>query len=338
MRRSRSLRKKIREIAPDEIFLDSSNLPGLDISQFEGRVSRPVSRRTLAGVGVVFILIILAYSVRAYTLEVVGGASYATISRNNTLDRSLIFATRGIIYDRTGRELAWNVPQNPVATSSLVLATSTPSLYALRKYTNSTGLALLLGFVRYPKADASGQWWQEKYTGLSGVEYSFDTILAGVNGKSLTETSAHGKVERTNIIAPPVDGTDVHLSIDADLQTHLYQALVAHAHDQGFIGGSGIIMDVRTGEVLALTSFPEYDNQAFTDGNGTVIQAQSNDIYKPQLNRAISGLYTPGSIVKTIFAAAALNEQLISPTKTILSVGHITVDRKSTRLNSSHRH
>ena len=96
------------EIAPDEIFLDSSNLPGHNVVQFEGRVVRALSNRAILAVGFVFCLVALAFAVRAFSLEVIDGRDYADISRNNTLDRTLVFATRGLILDRNGKELAWN--------------------------------------------------------------------------------------------------------------------------------------------------------------------------------------------------------------------------------------
>ena len=278
----------------------------------------------------VFLAVVIGFGARAFTLEIARGASYADISRNNTLTQTLIFATRGIIYDRTGKELAWNVPQVTASTSGMMITTSTSSsttlaTFALRRYIAEPGFADLLGFVRYPKADTSGAWWQPAYTGVDGIELEYDSELSGENGAILAETNAHGKVEETNMIAPPVDGTDVTLSIDADLQGALYKALVAHAQSQGFRAGAGVIMDVRTGEVLALTTFPEYDNQGFTDGDASAINAANDDPLTPMLDRAISGLYAPGSIMKTIFAAAALNEDLISPEKQIDSIGQITV-------------
>jgi len=325
----------VREIAPDEVFLDSSNLPGHEASQFEGRVERPLSHRSIIMVGVAFILLSLAFGFRAFNLQVAHGASYADISENNTLRRSLIFATRGVIYDRTGRELAWNIPPQSNATTTAVQWTpshqcdgahcTASSSYALRSYILMPGLSHLVGYVRYPKSDASGHWWQEVYTGVSGSEATFDSSLSGVNGNSMVETDAHGKVERSNIVTPPRNGQNLHLSIDADLQSKLYTVLSKHAHDQGFKGGGAVIMDVRTGEVLALTSFPEYDHAAFVAGDKDTISRQSVSSSKPLLNRALSGLYAPGSIVKPIFAAAALNERIISPDKQILSTGKITI-------------
>src|SRR3989344_5434152 len=115
------------EIAPDEIFLDSSNLPGHNVVQFEGRVVAALSNRAILMVGAVFCLVALVFAARAFSLGVIDGSSYADISRNNTLDRTVVFATRRLILDRNGRELAWNeVPSGASASSSP---------FALRKYT-----------------------------------------------------------------------------------------------------------------------------------------------------------------------------------------------------------
>lgn len=321
-------RNRIHEIAPEDIFLDSTNLPEHNAGQFEGRVERPVAARSIVTVGIVFSLVALGFGYRAFELQIAHGETYAAVSRENTLDRSVIFATRGLIYDRTGRELAWNEAIPLVeATSS---ATSTPeaperSMYALRKYAGVPGLSHLLGFVQYPKADARGAWWREEYTGVSGVELSFDHALSGVNGSRMVETDALGTVERENIVTPPENGADLHLSIDSEVQSKLYSQLSAHAAKNGFKGGAAVIMDVRTGEVLALTSFPEYDNAAFAAGDSAAVRAASTDPRSPLLNRAVAGLYTPGSIVKPIFAAAALNEGIISPEKEIHSIGALVL-------------
>src|SRR3989338_8491996 len=308
---------RVHEIAPDEIFLDSSNLPGRDEPQFEGRVVASVSPRALLGVGGVFLFVVLVCVFRSFALQVAQGASYAGISRDNRLEQSVEFATRGLILDRTGKKLAWN------EAAPAENASTTP--FALRRYSTLPGLSHILGFVRYPKADARGTWWREEYTGVSGAELAFNDTLAGKNGSTMVETDARGRVQEANIIAPPLDGTDLKLSIDSDVESKLYTLLSAHARKQGFQGGASVVMDVRTGEILALASFPEYDNAAFTNGNGPKIRAASNDALYPLLDRAIAGLYAPGSIVKPIFAAAELNEKLISPDKQILSTGAISI-------------
>lgn len=161
--------------------------------------------------------------------------------------------------------------------------------------------------------------------GVSGVELALDALLEGHNGSRMIEADAHGVVERENIIAPAVHGTDIALAIDADVQSKLYAQMSAHAEKMGFKGGAAVIMDVQTGELLALTSFPEYNNQAFTDGDVATVREVSSSARSPLLNRAVGGLYTPGSIIKPILAIAALNEGIISAEKEILSTGKLVL-------------
>lgn len=317
-------KKRIHEIAPEDIFLDSSNLPELSASQFEGRVEKPVAVKAIFAVGLCFSLVVAGFGYRAFSLQVMDGEEYAQVSRDNTLDRSLIFTTRGVIYDRNGEELAWNEAQ--VSTSTATSSASAHSeMYALRVYSPLDGLSHVVGFLQYPKADAKGAWWREEYAGISGVEHAYDTLLRGENGSAMVETNALGDTERENIVVPPKKGTDITLSIDAEVQNKLYTTLWSHAQKQGFKGGAAVIMDVHTGELLALTSFPEYDHNAFVSGDSAAVKKASTDSRTPMINRAVSGLYTPGSIVKPMFAVAALQEGIISPEKEIHSTGALVL-------------
>ncbi|MDB5188001.1 MAG: penicillin-binding protein 2, penicillin-binding protein 2 [Candidatus Kaiserbacteria bacterium] len=327
----------VHELQPEDILLDSSNLPFRDTTHFEGRVAGPVSRRALGGVGIVFLLILIAFGSRAYYLQVMEGNAYSVLSINNTLHKSVVFALRGTITDRTGRELAWNTWELSSSTESTSTpsAIATTSMFALRQYTSLPGLAHVLGYLRYPQKDNSGKWWQPNYIGIAGVENSLDSLLQGTNGSSISETDAHGHSIRNNIIQPPIDGQNITLSIDASIQSKLNQVLEAHASQNGFQGGAAVIMDVRTGQIIALTSFPEYDNQAYVDGNNAVIAETSKNVHFPLLDRAIAGLYAPGSIVKPIFAAAALKENIISPDKQIDSIGAITLPNPYSPANPS---
>lgn len=308
------------EIAPDEIFLDATNLPGHDPDRMEGRVERPVSMRAIVAVGIFFMCVAFGFGARAYVLQIAQGASYAEVSRNNTLDSQIAFATRGVIYDRIGTELAWN--ETPVQASD---ATSTVETFARRHYTAAQGLSHLLGWVRYPRQDSAGEWWRAEYTPMGGIELSFDAQLRGENGSRMTERDARGKVQREDIVALPENGEDLHLSVDAAVTSELYRVLWRHAQAMHFTGGAGVIIDVQTGELLAITSFPEYDNSAFTGGDAAAVAKAYDDARTPMLDRAVSGLYTPGSIVKPLFAAAAFTEGIISPDKVIVSTGAISV-------------
>ncbi len=99
--------------------------------------------------------------------------------------------------------------------------------------------------------------------------------------------------------------------------------------DRNFISATGIIMNVNNGEILAITNYPEYDNNLMTNASGTEDNKKINALLKdkrtPFLNRAVSGLFTPGSVVKPFMAYAALNEKIITPEKQLQSVGQIVI-------------
>lgn len=303
--------RKGGEILPDEIFLDSSNLPEFDDEQFEGRVERPVSNISIFAVVGIFIIVGSIFTVRSFDLQILRGTVFAEVSKNNRLEHSVVFSERGVLYDRNGVELVWNE--------------SGENEYSDRVYTEMKGLSHLLGFVRYPKVDTSGKWWRTDIVGVAGVEQAFNEILAGQNGRQIVEINALGEVTREQLIYPSENGSNITLSIDSDIQNRLYTTLKNHAEIHGFIGGASVIMDVETGEIISLVSFPEYDSQVLADGNSSVISSYANDEGKPFLNRAVQGAYTPGSIVKPMFAAAALAENIIDANEKILSTGSISL-------------
>src|SRR5882757_9631353 len=97
-----------QEINPEDIFLDSANLPGLNQDRFEGRMEKPIKDRTFNFLKVVIALVLVILSVKLWDLQVTGGKVYAEVSEENRLTRSIIFADRGVIYDRQGLPLAEN--------------------------------------------------------------------------------------------------------------------------------------------------------------------------------------------------------------------------------------
>jgi len=299
------------EILPDEIFLDSSNLPEFDDEQFEGRVEHPVSSISIFVVVGIFLLVSAGFTARSFDLQILKGATFAEASKNNRLEHSVVFSERGVIYDRNGTELAWNKVGDQE--------------YAKRHYSDTEGLSHILGFVRYPKTDAVGQWWRTDIVGVAGVEQAFNKTLAGKNGQQIVEINALGEITREQLIYPAEDGRNITLSIDADVQHMLHTTLKNHARTYGFVGGASVIMDVETGEIISLVSFPEYESQALADGDVEAISGYANNENNPFLNRVVQGAYTPGSIVKPLFAAAALAERVITPDEKILSTGSISL-------------
>lgn len=307
-------RKAVPEIYPDEIFLDSRNLPDFDKDQFEGRLEKPITRATISSVGICFALIALVFLGKTWMLQVKEGELYALKSENNRLRHTVLFSDRGVIYDRNGVVLASNEIKEE------------GEEFAARHYANKGGFSHLLGYIKYPSKDNAGFYYKEDYEGVSGVERLYDDVLAGRNGLRIIETDALGKIQSESLLEPPAPGGNVTLSIDARVEEMLYRYIKDLASEVGFDGGGGMIMDVETGEMIAITSYPEYDSKVLTEGKDReTIQGYIESGKKPFLNRVVDGLYTPGSIVKPFIALAALSEGIIDPDKIIVSTGSISI-------------
>lgn len=302
-----------KDIDPDEIFLDSSNLPNFDNSQFEGRMVKPISGTGIAFLAIFFVLTFAVFAVKIWNIQITKGAEYSNRSENNRLHHTTVFSPRGVIYDRNGKELVWNTYGDDKE-------------FALRKYITLSGFSHILGFVKYPAKDSSGFYYNEDYAGKEGVEKFYNDALTGENGLKIVETNALGKVQSGVVVRSPKNGTNVTLSIDAGVQNKLYESISELAQRVGFSGGAGVIMSVENGEILALSNYPEYSSQVLSDGSdGDLIKEYLNNDNKPFLNRVVDGLYTPGSIVKPFVALGALTEKVVKPYDLIFSSGSITV-------------
>jgi penicillin-binding protein 2 len=307
-------RRNYASIDPDEILIDSQNLPEFNTDQFEGRIEKPISSRIFGLVAFFIFIVSSIFLWRLWNLQITDGEFYAQKSQNNSLHDTVIFADRGLILDRDGKPLAWN-ELNP-----------DDSNYSLRRYATSSGLSTTLGYIKYPTKDKNGFYYQEKFDPKDGLEKIYDTVLSGRNGEKIVETDVSGKITAESVIDPPQNGKDLSLTVDIDLQKRLYQSLLDISKRAGYKGGGGVIMDVRTGEIIALANFPEYDSQIMTDGDDSAkINSWISSRDNPFLNRVIAGLYTPGSIVKPFVAMGVLDQKVIGQYATILSTGSISV-------------
>jgi len=301
------------EIDPDEILIDSSNLPEFDRDRMEGRIERPLGRGSFAATGAILAFLFVCIVVRAGDLQIAKGAQFAKQARDNQLRQTPIFADRGVIVDRTGQPLAWNEREDA------------QDEFAKRMYMSLSGIAHAVGYVKPPAKDSSGYYYRDYFAGMDGAEKAYNQTLEGHNGLRLTETDAKGNTVSQAQTDPPVAGEKLTLSIDADVTHGLYQALARVADSGRYIGGAGAVMDVHTGELLALTSYPEYSPQAMADGSSHEIAGYNSDSRRPFLDRATDGLYAPGSIVKPVVATAALTEGVVDEFKKILSTGQISI-------------
>lgn len=319
-----------RDIDPDEIFLDSKNLPGFDKDQFEGRIERPISQNSLLGVLLAFSIIIVIFLLKITSLQIVHGDEFLKKSENNRLDHMPLFAMRGVISDRNKIPLAWNSFDDEASRIALIMqetSTTTEKMpFPHRSYISSPGFGHMLGYVSYPKRDSKGHYYQELFVGKDGLEEQYNEILSGINGLQIVETDALGKTQEGSIVESPQNGTALTLSVDARIQEKLHTTIRDTANDFKYMAGAGAILDVETGEILAMTSYPEYESAVLSEGkNRKLIQSYNLDKRGVFLDRAVSGVYTPGSIIKPFMAVAALTEGVITPGKKILSTGSISI-------------
>lgn len=306
-------RKRYRdhELAPDEIFLDATNLPDFNKNSLEGRLEKPLSRASYLGVSIFICIVFIILIGQAANLEIIQGKALALRSEKNRLRPEVLFAQRGAILDRNGVELASNIESEEGTIT--------------RRY-ESTGFSHLLGYVSYPKKDSSGNYYDTDIKGLAGVEAQFNKELSGTNGRLLVEEDARGNIQSQGSVLPVKNGSPLTLSIDARAQKAFYTSIQQLADKIPFKGGSGILMDVETGEVHALVSYPEYSSNVLSEGSPSeVIAGYSTDTRQPYLDRAVSGLYTPGSIIKPLEAAGAMTDNIVTPEVTVFSSGQISI-------------
>lgn len=306
------MHKEKYQIDPHEVIADSDSYTAA--TSGSSILERPVKNSSLRVVLFLTCLVFAAFSFKLFDLQIVSGQEYKERSENNRLRHSLILADRGIIYDRNGVELAWN--EKPINGNE----------HSERQYIDRRGFGHILGYAKPPAKDNKGFFYRTYYEGVSGAEAVFDSLLKGDNGTKILETNVLNEVMSENLIKDPVHGKEIHLSIDADINAKLYDVIKNATEVYGFRGGAAVIMDIHTGELIGMTSFPETDsNVLFKGQDREAINKYQNDTRQPYLNRALSGAFTPGSIVKPFVALAALNENLISPNKKLYSSGSLVV-------------
>lgn len=166
--------------------------------------------------------------------------------------------------------------------------------------------------------------------GRSGIEAAFEKQLKGKAGVSLVEVNNKSKVVKETQLRAPVQGQDIFLALDANLQEqaerHLKSGLELARTRTPRTGapfyapaGSVVVQDPNNGQVLAMASYPDYLPSEFTGGISSADYRRLNDNPdKPLINRAVSGLYAPASTFKLITASAALRHGVTSPNRTIV--------------------
>jgi len=282
---------------------------------------------------------------RLFFIQLVKGSDYRLLSDTNRTRTTFIHAPRGIIFDRNNIPLVYNKPgfrevkggktvliDPKTAIDLLAKGDKNLEIDSLREYPFTNVFAHVLGYTGQISEDqlsdpVYGDYKVGDLIGKEGLEQEYEKILRGTDGKKLIEVDASGQKVRELGQTDPIPGQNIITTLDASLQTASVHAL------QGVKKGA-VIVSKPNGEILALVSQPSFDTNLFTMGEQYVAsQSQypsiasvlSDSENQPLLNRAIGGMYPPGSTFKPVVAAAGLETGAIDESFTIDDTGVVKI-------------
>lgn len=204
---------------------------------------------------------------------------------------------------------------------------------SVREYPYGEILGHVLGYLGPIDASSRENYLRQgyalnEYVGKTGLEFTFENSLRGTPGRRYVEVDARGAILTTAALDESVAGKTARLTIDYELQRASYEALEGGLARVSREKGAVIVLEPKTGEILALVSYPSFDNNLFTAAADSRAAAQllTNPAH-PLFPRAISGAYPSGSAIKPAIAAAALQERVIEPRSAYLSAGGLRVSQ-----------
>jgi penicillin-binding protein 2 len=290
----------------------------------DSEVLEPSIWRTFAILSLVTVVFFVLF-VRLFHLQIVKGEENRSLADGNRIQIKLIHAPRGLILDRNGKILASNSPgfrlfegdkaRYVSRDDALKMEASNDPRFKnlevdnIRAYPLGEKAAHLLGYASEITADElkdsrySG-YKQGDRVGRGGVEEAFESSLKGIDGGEVIEVDAQGKPSRTLRRTETIPGNNVYLNIDSDLQTVVFNQLSEGVKKANSCCGALVVEDPSSGAILALASVPSFDPTKVSD---YLVAANS-----PILNRAIAGVYPPGSTFKIASALSGLSSGKIT--------------------------
>ena len=209
------------------------------------------------------------------------------------------------------------------------------SVQPVRQYKEGTLASHILGYAAKIGADEYKEkkdtYTQNDIIGKTGIEALFEEYLKGKDGTKQIDMAVDGTITAEAVTKEAVAGSDIVLTIDSKLQKISEQALkenIEKIRNGGFgkvydaKGGSCVVMNVKTGEVLAMVSYPDYNPQSFANGiSNEEWQSYLQNGSYPLLNKTIQSAYEPGSIFKMVTAVAGLESGNITLSERINDTG-----------------
>ena len=198
-----------------------------------------------------------------------------------------------------------------------------------RVYPEGEAFSAVLGYTGLLNADelaANPDLAGENVIGKAGLELSYDQELRGTPGVNVFYRNAKGEILGVSKKGDPQIGPPLKTTIDSEFQKYFYGRMEARFRELGLNSGAALALNPQTGEILALLSFPSYDNNVFvSQGKSAERQKLLSLSSKPLFVRPISGVYNPGSTIKPLVGVAALTEGVISPDREIFSPGYLDI-------------
>lgn len=205
----------------------------------------------------------------------------------------------------------------------------------VRKYEKGSLASHVIGYASKISSEEyekrKDKYDQNDIIGKTGIEYVFEEYLKGKNGTKQIDMSVDGTITAEYVAEEAIAGSDIVLTIDANLQEVTEKALEANINKirtGGFgkvydaTAGSCVVMNVKTGEILAMANYPTYNPEDFVGGISTQKWNEYiNNEAKPLVNKAIQNSYSPGSIYKMVTAIAGLESNVINTKTTINDTG-----------------
>lgn len=200
-----------------------------------------------------------------------------------------------------------------------------------RLYLDGGSLGSLLGYTgriseEEYKQQPVGSYQQTDYIGKNGIEREYEEQLRGINGSEQTEVDVQQRPIKILASKPSIPGNNLTLTIDKELQEQLVNNIQQQLIASGSGRGAGVVLNPKTGEILAMASLPGYDNNLFATGISSKDYSNLlNNPNQPLFNKAFQGAYPVGSIIKPLIATGALAENVVNPSTTVNDKGSLQV-------------
>ncbi|BCX15301.1 MAG: penicillin-binding protein 2 [Candidatus Parcubacteria bacterium] len=308
----------------------------------------------------IFLLILIIIIVYFFYLQFFLKKTFADIEESITSLIYLSFAPRGEIYDNSGKVLATfkkvfdfyidvakvnkNIDLSELFAAGrvfyrgnqIIVRNVNPEIALKffnkdkaiqpvpsfqRDYKVNEEFGNLIGYIGFVDED-NDQYYKEEFIGKTGLELYYDRYLHGSAGRIVYKKDKD-QLKKVEESLPSI-GSSLYLTVDSSFQKKAYQLIDSYMKENNYKKAAFVAFDPNSGEIIALISYPSYDPLVFINDpqkTATIL----NNSEQPLFNRVISGLYSPGSTIKLIVAAAALEEKIVTPETKIFANGLLRI-------------